>query len=250
MADSLERFNGLVAPQEWAELVVLHNAVVKTLGAYKDDSSGKRLKDWQAAKMELAAAEKRLMEKYDLASADQWPSAFSEKKEAYQYLLATGWKISQSNFYKHCAEGRLSPKKGSGKYTREAVDKYAGAYLKRADTGKKVADEIETMQRRKLQLELENQEKKNAKLDHELAVAQGRYVSREQVERELGGRAAIIKSGLDHLVQTRAFTWIELVGGDQAKAQELLDAMRDEFSKLLNEYARPDTLFEVIADEG
>ncbi len=175
-----------------------------------------------------------------------WPEEFATKKEAHQYLVAQGWQASQSNFYKHCSEGRLTPKNGI--YRREAVDRYAESFLRRKDTGKRVADELEAMQKRKLDLELEYQAKRNEKLDHELSVATGKYIPREDVERELAGRAVVIKTGLHHLAQTMAGEWIELVGGDQGKAGELIAAIQDDFAQLLNRFASLDNFEVVVVD--
>jgi len=168
-------------------------------------------------------------------------SDFATKLDVLAYLEAEGWKVSKSKLYADCNKGRLSPNK-SGEYEIKAVDAYAKDYLKRKETGKKIDEELESRQRRKLDAEIRKTVAQAAKAEHDLAVAQGKYIPREDVELELTGRAAVLDSGLKYLVQSRAHEWVRLVDGDTNKITDLIEAVGNDLDQLLNGFARTDNL--------
>lgn len=85
---------------------------------------------------------------------------FRNLKEVAAFLRAEGWKISQSTVYEHGKHGMIR-KDRTGVYLRSAVLRYAGAFLATQETGQK--QELEDLQRRKVRIEIEQNEE-NLKL--------------------------------------------------------------------------------------
>ncbi len=134
-----------------------------------------------------------------------------------EYLDDEGWQVSQSGLYKHKKEGKLAPS-ADGAYHQKAVDTYARTWLKRKATGKKIADEVEELQRSKLKKELEKLETENTRARIKLEVEQGKYIEKDRMFLEMAARAGVLDAGLNHWIQTGTAEWIRLVDGDLKKA--------------------------------
>ncbi len=242
--DLLKQLREKASKQDVAAITVLHNAVVNNMATYNEAPTAANLKSWQAAQDAYDAALGEMAEKYGLAAP---PAAdFANLRLVHAWLKENGWKISLSGIYKHKNEGKITPDK-SGAYSLARVRKYAETWLKRADTGSRVKDELERFQRRKAIAETRRAEAQAKKLEHELAVAEGRYIPRDDFYTELAARALALESGLKAMVQRRAAGWIEMVGGDPSRARDLLAAVSADIDTALSEYATMDR-FVVIVD--
>lgn len=173
-------------------------------------------------------------------------SDFTTRLDVLGYLEKEGWKVSKSKLYADCNKGRLLPGKG-GEYEIKEVDAYAKDFLKRKDTGKKVDEELEDRNRKKLDAEIRKTIAQAAKAEHDLAVAQGKYIPREDVELELACRAAALDNLLKHHLQARAPELVRLVGGDKKKTPDLIEVLSNDIDQALNEFARTDN-FQVILE--
>ncbi len=172
---------------------------------------------------------------------------FSSKLDVWRFLLADGWKISRSQFYGHCSDGLLRPDKATGKYPLAKIEKYAGLHLKRQETGEKVNTELEKLQSRKAKVELEQAEVKLEREKHELGVKQKKFIPRDEFELAVVGRAVALLAHLKHMVHTRAADYVELVGGDQDLAGDLVATMERDIEQRCSAFAR-DVEFDVILE--
>lgn len=77
------------------------------------------------------------------ASADR----FDNLHAVLAYLQGEGWKIKKSNLYAHRKHGKIFPDT-DGTFARAAVDKYARTFLKKIETGKRVTEASDDVQRR------------------------------------------------------------------------------------------------------
>jgi len=155
----------------------------------------------------------------------------------FGWLQKDGWKISRAGLYKHHKEGKIG-QRGDGMYHLKDVAKYARTFLKRKDTGKRLQDELDDLQRKKTLLEVEKLEISNARDRHKREVEEGSYIPRDQFEIELASRAAVLDAGIAHLFQSGAGSWINLVGGDQRKLPELINVLITAKNGLMNQYSR------------
>lgn len=163
-----------------------------------------------------------------------------------EYLQTSGWKIAPSSLYRDRGKGKIVPRE-DGKFLQKDVDKYARTFLKRKSTGKKANDQLDELQRKKLEIELKNLELDQArkKFQHEKDL--DKHIPREQLDIELAARAGILDAGLKHWVQSRAAEWIRTVAGDPKKVGELINLMNKDLDEHINNYASTKE-FQVIID--
>jgi len=171
---------------------------------------------------------------------------FRTKKNALEYLLEAGWKIGQSQFYKHCKDGLLRPQ-ADGSYAQKAVDKYAKTWLKQLATGQKVNDRMDRMQEEKLEADLRASKFKMEEAEFNLGVRKSKFIPRDDFELAIVGRAVAFMAHLNHTVQSEAADWIELVGGDQTRAPELVQAISRAIEQRMGDFAA-DAEFDVILE--
>jgi hypothetical protein len=232
--ERLEKLLTKVNSTEKVELTVLANAEVNNLKAFQGKSSKENLENWQKAKKATEELVVSLEEKYGLS--DPVPQVFRTKKEVWKYLQEQGWKISESGFYKHCKQNWLLPT--DGVYTKKKVDKYASDKLNTKATGKKVNDELEAKNSRKIDAEIRKTEAQAAKAEHDLEVAQGKYVLKEDLLLELVARAGVFDAALKYFIQLNVPEWIRIVGGDMSKVADIIQMAEDGIDQVLSELVR------------
>ena len=171
---------------------------------------------------------------------------FATKKEVLDHLLAAGWQIGQSQFYAHCKEGRLRPEKEGG-YTLKAVEKYAGLHLRLIATGMKVNDKLDRMQEARLEVELATARVKLTREEHDLGVKQAKFIPRADFELAIVARAVAFMAHLNHTVQAKVPDWINVVGGDQRYAADLVAVISGTIEQRMSDFAA-DVEFDVILE--
>lgn len=167
---------------------------------------------------------------------DRWKT----KADVLTYLVAQGWDIEKSTFYNHSNPahkdgGRLNKLKGW--YLKTHVDAYARQYLTKLDGADPDAGELGGLQREKLQDEILHRRIKMEKDQLDLDVQRGKYLPLDQFDLEMAGRAGVINSSFEHLIQSRIQEMVALVSGDQQKAQELVSYLKEKWGEMLAEYA-------------
>lgn len=173
-------------------------------------------------------------------------TAFRTKKEAYEYLVGAGWKIGQSQFYKHCSQNYLRPSE-DGTYAQKTVDKYAKTWLKQVATGQKVNERLDKMQEEKLEADLRASKFKMEEAEFNLGIRKNKFIPRDDFELAIVGRAVAFMAHLNHTVQSEAADWIDIVGGDQSRAPELVQAISRAIEQRMGDFAI-DAEFEVILE--
>jgi hypothetical protein len=162
------------------------------------------------------------------------PVSFAHPLEVTEYLKGQGWKVAKDTVYRAVKAGKLRAGDDST-FAREAVEKYAAAFLTKAKTRQHIKDE--EIARDSLEKDNQIKDEKLKALRIKNLEREGRMIPREQFDLELAARAATLEAGLKHLVQDRVAEWIALVGGDQAQLPELIRVMYQDLDRQLNEYA-------------
>lgn len=162
---------------------------------------------------------------------------YKKKIDVLAYLLREGWQVSKTALYDACADGFLRLDKRSGLYEKAAIDRYAKKKLRRQETGQKLDEEREERSKRRDLADTRKAEAQAAKAEHELALLEGKFILRADLDLELASRAVVFDSGLRSMIQSQSSSWIELVGGDQAKIPDLIEAMGAASAALLSDYA-------------
>ncbi len=122
-----EKFNKLievVSQNDKLELVVLNNAVVDNLRAYKDSSTVRNKKNWDAAKNGFEKAVDQMWGKYFPDEGKETPAGFKNYTEVHKHLKDQGYRISKSQVY---ADQSMLPKGKDGFIADSIVRKYAQA---------------------------------------------------------------------------------------------------------------------------
>ncbi|MBE7413855.1 MAG: hypothetical protein HS130_00950 [Deltaproteobacteria bacterium] len=214
---------------EEKEEAVLARAVAQTMKAYNESPTMKNLKEWDAARKRFDEFQKR-----KAADADPEARRFANLLEVLGYLTDEGWKVAKSKLY---ADQNKISKERDGAYAKKAVDEYARLALVKLDGS---GQEDEGLATRKAKIELDILEEKKKRERRENEIDEGKWVLRSDVESMLAGRAALLKSGLgEEFIHARAARIIDLVGGDQAKAPDLIALWKEEMEEHFNRYSEP-----------
>ena len=162
---------------------------------------------------------------------------FKNRLAVTKWLQENGWQVSKSTVYNRIGKAKLLPRE-DGLFHLKDVKKYAKTFLKRRDTGKRLQDEQDDLQRKKARLEVDKLEIEIERAKHKQEVEEGAYIPRDQLEIELASRAAVLDAGIAHFFQSDAGNWINLVGGDQRKLPELISVLMSAKDGFMNQYAR------------
>lgn len=174
---------------------------------------------------------------------------FKTKKAVREYLISDegGYTISQSQFYKHCAEGLLRPRKSDGQYTLKAVKKYASLHVKKKETGQKESEWEEKIRREKAELGLEQARVEFESSQINLEKKKSKLVPRDEFEPAVVARSVAFMAHLNHTVHESAVKWVKLVKGDPALAPQLVDAISRAIEQRMGDFAI-DAEFDIILE--
>ncbi|WP_027185162.1 hypothetical protein [Desulfovibrio inopinatus] len=175
----------------------------------------------------------RLAVERKMAKDDKTAGRFLNLSQVHEWLQENGWKCSTRTLYKHKREGKLKADK-SGVFPLKAVKKYAKDFLKRSESGLRVADEQSDLQREKVSREIKKLEVQTAKERFQLDVLQGKFLPRDDVEAELCGRLIMLETALRNLIRDKGAEWVFMVGGDGMKVQELQRTMHADVDAMFN----------------
>ena len=163
--------------------------------------------------------------------------------DVLNFLKNLGFTIPRGTFFGHAKVNKLRTNT-EGYYTKQMVEEYVNLWIKekywpvdheRTDLIEE--DDEGSLIKRKLKAEVLKLESAGAKAAYELDILQGKYIPKDEVYRELAGRAVILASGYNHMVYTRAAAWIDAVGGNQAHIDTLIAMVLEDQDVLLNSYA-------------
>lgn len=227
--EDLEKLIENKPPEIKAKAILLFNGVASGMKNYQTDSSTGNLKNWQAAEEALGAY---IAEISRGTTGETLPNTAA----VLDHLKEAGWKVTKTSLYRHQSQGKLLPSQ-DGSYTKNAVERYAKTFLKQTATGKRVAENTDELQRKKLEKELEHLSQKIMREKFSFEREQGLYIPRDQMEIELATRAGILVAGLKHWVQSNAADWIAASGGDTKRTGELINLMSKDVDEHINHYA-------------
>jgi len=241
-----ERLFERAAPAEQAELRSFIAACGKTQAAYNKSAASTDKKDWDAARSGLDEAVTRLTVKY-FPTRDTAP-AHENLFDVVKHLQAQGYKVKKSKVYGDRKRGLIRVQE-DGSVLHSDVKMYA-ALLDRTfgESGDKTGAEITIA---KAEQELKLIKLKIARAEHELEEQQGKYILREDFEREMVARAVIIDSVLRQLLRVHSGELVAAAGGDGNRENEFLRKADVIIDQAMNSYATNKTYhLEFAADAG
>lgn len=161
-------------------------------------------------------------------------SYFPDLQTVLLFLHSQGYRISKSTLYRHKDARMIRPAKEGG-YPLRNVLKYA-RLLKRNDE-KTSTTKIDDLQERKIEAEAAKIEAQARHWTLKTEIAEGKYVEKAALERELAMRAAVFKSDQENFIHAQAGEIVQLVGGDPEKIPDLIEFMLDASATFLDRYA-------------
>lgn len=154
--------------------------------------------------------------------------------EVLAYLEQNGRVAKKTKLYTDIKKGLL--KKTGESFAVHDVDLYMMS-LPMATTPKEAFDAAAERQRRKEEADIRKAEAQAASEEFNLAIKQGEYVPRSEVDVALAARAMTLSSGLRSAFESKALDYIELVHGDPKTAASLIDALAGTLDQALNEFS-------------
>jgi len=225
--------NGRVSPDEKGRLTTYYNAWIKAHKAYKDNPNAQTARDVEATYGVLV----RLVEEIE-ARVFRSDRTYENRLAALEALRREGWKVGKSKLYKDCKDGLLKVQP-DGSVLESELERYIRrARLERLDNmgEDKVAENIR-LRKEKAAAEREEYQARIAAV--KAAAAEGQYVLRDQVEHQLGARAAVFKSDGQNWIQSHAGEMVATVDGDPTKTADLVEMMLKGLEAWLDRYSQP-----------
>lgn len=155
--------------------------------------------------------------------------------EVISYLEQNGRSAKKTKVYADIKKGLLK-KSDDGSFALHDVDLYMMS-LPMATTPKEVFDAAAERQRRKEEADIRKAEAQAASEEFNLAIKQGEYVPRGEVDVALAARALTLSSGLRSAFEAKVLDWIEIVHGDPKTAASLIDSLGSTLDQALNEFS-------------
>lgn len=231
-----------------ADLATLIQVKEDARAAMRKDNTAKNIAAFNAAAKALEVAMRKKGQ--EPPPVEQVPG-FSSLEAVRRFLNGQGYVVSKSTIDRHKKEGKI--RQQGGVFTEDAALRYAKAFLKDANTGKRGDVDTADQQRRFLTARADKAEQEAALLRLKTLEQEGRYLPREKVQQDLAARAMMLRSGFKHLVQSSVGEWVHLVGGDPAKAPELLREVTGKIERMLSDYAGADSVvlvFDGLEEDG
>jgi hypothetical protein len=255
MSDPLQELLGLADQPDQIELTMAHNGLVQSMKAYRAQPGKSTKQDYDAARQLYTEVVERLTTKYLSApspdSLADPTGPWKTRAAVLRYLQSAGWQIEKQTFYNHTKPGHRDFKLAADKgyYAKGRVDKYAREWLVRRDTGLKVDEEDGGLLRIKTEEEIkrikQDIEIKQFKFDTE----RRKYLARDLLELEIVGRAGVLDSGFNFLIQSKALELVAMVGGDQKRVPEFISFFQAEWNRMLAGFARLDNIETLFEDQ-
>lgn len=146
--------------------------------------------------------------------------------DVHRWLVASGWKVGQTLLYNHVREGKLTRDPATGMFTPRRVAVYARTFLRKISCGKTVDEEqTAALAREKMLVDTDLKRIRREREEFRLAVEQGHYLLRDEVETMLADRAASLKADATHLAQGGAAELVALAHGDSSRTDRLAAAL-------------------------
>jgi len=163
------------------------------------------------------------------------PESFKNIKEVAAYLVRE-YQVTERSVYNHAKKGYLGKKK-NGVYTLTQVNKYARDWLTQKDAYANTQEEELNRIRIKIDMALKQEQLKAIKFKNE--VEQGKYIPREDWERQLAGRAIVLETGIKGAFTAQVGEVVETAGGQTENTGKVLTCLFEIFDDALNQFATP-----------
>jgi hypothetical protein len=227
----IQRLHEVAEAGDKAELTVLHNAVIERMRAYQSGSTAANLKNWQAAKTALAETVVRLWPRYFPAEPAE-VTVFAQQKDARQWLLKNGFKVSAGKFSGDCREGKCLTQRDKTIRLQD-LKAYASSLsvdLSRSESDSDLTRQKAVLEIRRLEQQIEKSEIENRKDDR-------LWILRETATDHAAALIVQLRSSLRHHFGLKTPSVILASAGEPARAVEVEAALQETIAAAFNELA-------------
>lgn len=218
-----------------ADIRTLLKAKEQARRAMLEDSSSGNIAAFDKASKLLEAAQ--ASQAKPSAPAPEEATVLDDYRAVLNYVAEAGRKLAKSKLYADVGKGRLR-KQPDGSFRIRDVDRYLVS-LPTSGTPDGVAEKAADRQRRKEEADIRKAEAQARREEFNLAVAQGKFIPREQVAGEMAARAVALRDGLKNAMESAAQDVIEIVAGDAKQTSAMLEFMGRIFDRAMGEFSRP-----------
>jgi hypothetical protein len=171
-------------------------------------------------------------------TAPQQQARFKNRVAVLEFLKGRGYKIGKSKLYQDADSGAL-PVQQDGSVLEADVYSYIVRVGLRIDDRQERQHRVESTKQRDAEARLAaiRAEKEEFALDRE----KGKYLLKEDVFRELAGRAAIMDANLRHFVQSVMPDLIAAAKGDVEQSRECVELFNNALDRFSTEFANSKT---------
>lgn len=156
--------------------------------------------------------------------------ALPNRRAVASYLRNQGYKVSQSNVYKHIQEGKLAARPEG--YVLADVENYAKLYLsRRADV-----NQLDGIQKDRITEEIRKTRAQAYLTELRAAEAAGTLMPKDAFEKEIAARATIFRSDGTNWIHSEAPNVIEAVAGSPELLPDLIALMLTGLERWLARY--------------
>ena len=154
-------------------------------------------------------------------------------QELRRWLERQGFAVSKNTIYNHIGPGKIEPTPEG--YSQRQALRYAEDHLKRRDGSR--GESRNSLQRRKQEAEIARILAQTRLAELKAAIAEGKYIPREQVEADLAARARVLKADLLTFGRLHIDDLVVMLHGDPARAPEVLAWFEGQVEAWLHRYA-------------
>lgn len=227
--DLFEKLLTAASESDKVDLKLASNGRINAMKAYNDRPGKDTKADYDAARTLLQETVDRLTVRYfpDEALAQE-TERFKNRKQAFDWLKAQGYKISQGKFYGDCDSGFPAIHK-DGSLSRFQVLQYGQQLdVDRKTTDNNLSSRRESLEVEKLSLEVERRQIENRKEDD-------RWLKKEDAYAQLAALVGTLHDSLRHHFTIGQGQIIHLAGGDPARGPEVFEGCEEILAHAFNE---------------
>ncbi|MCK9324564.1 MAG: hypothetical protein M0P69_03620, partial [Bacteroidales bacterium] len=120
---------------------------------------------------------------------------------------------------------------------------------KSPDVADPATQDLEQLQREKLQGEVARLKKQLDKMGFEMERDQGKYMLRSDLHRELAGRWLVMDQAMTNFFRSKASRLVSVVHGDPERIPDFLESVLSRMRKELNEFANTQKFQVIFVDD-
>jgi hypothetical protein len=243
--DLLQRLRDAADKEDTAALVLAHNGRIAAMQAYQTKPGKQTKEDMDAAQAFYYETVGRLTARYlpEEAAAPEG-ERFANRKQALDWLVAQGYKVSQGKFYQDCKAGFPALHR-DGSVSRYQVMQYG----QQLDVERRSVPENGDYSAEAEKLKTEKLRHEVAKLEAEARKEDERWLLKDDAWATLAAIVGTLRDSLRHHFHAGQGQLVHLAGGDVRRGPEVYEGCEEIMAKAFNEVCATGQIDGVFSQE-